>query len=220
MLYLSIIFFIFTMKYCKEWRETYETLPIQLQDISLSYKNWKKRVKNNQFDTKALEEECHKLHSEFHKLYYQKHRFFSCCKGQHIKKNEIAVFLQMNKKTLYKLGKKISKHSRYTIDTNKLIGDWVIKIELDLGLREPGDCPICLDAIESCVIMKCGHLLCINCFETIFHVKGKKGTIYNILSNCCPVLPCPMCRTKMHYSQLGPESFWPDSALFFKIDHF
>lgn len=207
------------MKYCKEWRETVETLPLQLQTISLSYKHWKKRVKNNQFDARALEEECNKLHSEFNKLYNPKQRVFSCFHRQQIKRSEIAVFLKLNKKTLYKLIKKISKHNSCTIDLNKLIGDWVVKAELDLGLRDPGECPICLDSIESCVILKCGHFLCISCFETLFHVKGKRGTIWNILSNCCPVLKCPVCRSKMHYSHLQHESFWPNPDISSKIQH-
>lgn len=208
------------MKYGKEWKRNIIQLPAPLQKISLSYKFWKKQVKRNVLDTRNLKTECERLRREFTQLYNRK-PFMPCMNKcmETFDKNDVLAFLQINKTTLYKLNKKITKHLHTSFDYGGYLGDWIVRTELDLQHKEPGDCPICFDAINSCVILKCGHLVCQECFEVIYKVKGKRGTVVNILSNCCPWIACPLCRHKMHYTQLSNCSFWPSQKYFSDILH-
>ena len=63
------------------------------------------------------------------------------------------------------------------------------------------ECPICYESINHecpCIILKCGHILCVNCLKNIYKITNTKGTLDNMIKyrECFTSdnVSCPICR--------------------------
>lgn len=209
------------MKYCQYWRKQVSTLPIILQEYSISYKAYKKLIKKDRVEViiQKLKTDTEKADEVFKKALNCKSdikcdsilSFSMLCNSQAttISKSELYAFCTLNSMTLYKLCKKAAKHYNTpvtvdwltTIKSNKSLSfvDGMEKKELELITQQHNqECPICLDDIEgSKFIMHCGHVLCLDCVKGMLQVSNAKGTLHNLIAYglyTSKNKTCPICR--------------------------
>lgn len=218
------------MKYCKEWKKKVSELDPILQAHCISYKLWKKKIKRSNLDLIELQKECQSV-ARFVQLERKHRQIFKClC----FKREPLASvdglyrFVQLNKTCVYKLCKKIDKATNTNIAlqwmrTHNVFDPCSCK-QLQLALDpECRTCPVCLeDERETLFIYGCGHVVCTTCFELLYHLKGRKGTVHNLLGSMHRNLCCPTCRQVTHRNTIGNTNVWPiEKAYGFlqKIDH-
>jgi hypothetical protein len=86
--------------------------------------------------------------------------------------------------------KSVTNNHTYEI----LFGKRVVMMHIDIGKTICNECPVCLnDEVNVCVITKCGHILCVDCVESIHNIGDINGTLNNRILNVSSK-PCPMCR--------------------------
>jgi hypothetical protein len=124
--------------------------------------------------------------------------------------SDLLDFIVLNRDTLRKICKRVDKiyatSSSFTRDVygsmrfSFIQGALVSRLELELGIRA-AECPVCLwceahdsDMQQRLVILDCGHTVCVDCFESMFGRKFRKG------------LECPVCRCTLPHKKL---LFWP-----------
>lgn len=214
------------MKFCQYWKAEVEKLPSVLKRCSLNYKIWKKRA-NGERDAAVLERllcsEC-KVVDRF--LQRQSR---SCIVPSSFSHIDLYSFAKLNKLALYKICKRLDKrlnteafrkfNTQHMFDFQ---GGRTLKL-LQLRVSNRVDeCPICLEVPTHSVVLDCGHCLCLDCFKTVYEIKGQRGTMWNIVS-CVHTnkgTSCPVCRRKHPCKHLGAHSIWPyDPKLAFQIDH-
>lgn len=219
------------MKFQRDWLRVYNDLPPLLQEQTLCYKQWKKMIKFGHVDllcklqmqVRKLGVFIAKLEKDYHKVY-----MFQCFRQQtHWNKHDIITFLLLNKTTLYKICKKISKKNK-TMDAMKYLEN--TRKSHVLGERfltflqtTPSsiECPICLENKEQYFIYDCGHLMCMECFVRMNHVKYMRGTLRNAMTiNSKYWIKCPMCRESMHVYDIKKTNTYPISLIDkFQVNH-
>jgi hypothetical protein len=89
-------------------------------------------------------------------------------------------------------------------------GFYMKRLECELfGCNE--ECPICMDVDKTMVISECGHTMCFECLENMYHIKGKKGIMRNIIASydCEHKICCPICRVRAPHSKIDEDHIWP-----------
>lgn len=234
------------MKFCKTWLQKYMALPPDMRSVSLSYKEWKKKLKRCEGDAcecdllGELRRQCELIDNYLRIVTEPKPapRRQSClCRwgfhyrgdsgGGHVVEvgsvkattfpEPLCEFMSLNKTCLYKICKRIDKTLPET-GAMKLLLEMRSRHFLEdyrytfFKLESGGhaeECTICMEERDKYAILECGHYFCIDCFVAMYGLKGKKGTLRNILANTNRKLTCPMCRYEMEYDMLDSMHFWP-----------
>ena len=183
------------MKYNVRWQEQLKTLPYNLQNKCINYKQFKK-IKNVDVGIfQTLEKTCNNIDKIFD--------------NDKIDKEILYKFAKINKETLYKLSKRLEKiyglhiFEWYIKNNNRyhFCGGYRFKrMELEInGYNE--ECPICLDKREEYIITDCVHIVCVDCFKKLYNVDNLNGTLHNLISYSVYknhfIPKCPMCRGLM-----------------------
>ena len=65
-----------------------------------------------------------------------------------------------------------------------------------LFLDLPAECPVCLEPAVRVAIADCGHHICFSCLFTMLRMRGRRGTLRNIVVDSETRNPsrCPVCR--------------------------
>lgn len=226
------------MKFCKTWFQKYMSLPPNLRNISLSYKEWKKKIKvqtpNGSTDIlRDLRMQCDNIDRYIHIISTPntRHTCFRCYDDveAHEHASPLYEFMALNRICLYKICKRIDKSLPGT-GAMKLLAEYrnrhflndyrstFYKLESSRDNNE--ECPICMDICNNFAILQCGHYFCMECFLKIYGVKGKRGTLINILANTSRKLSCPLCRHIMEYNLIDNMHFWPKTyGLLTRLEH-
>jgi hypothetical protein len=217
------------MKFGRYLREIMETLPSKLANATLSYKKWKKRskvIKDISTNLAKLGRECNKVNTIFlteTKLYLSGRRG---CFHNFISPSDILQFAQVNKTAMYKICKRLDKRG-LTYGAmqwyNKIVGDrsfdfiggfWLERLRIEVNRRSIDPCPVCFqefDAKSTFVFSNCCHMICWDCFITHAKIKGKRGTVNNVLQSYCPNVLCPMCRSSNAYFNIRKFNIIPST---------
>ena len=183
------------MKYCASWKHELRKLPKELQDKCIDYKVWKKYIYNGQDIYSSLDAICTNIDKVLQKY-----------SG---KKQDLLFFAKINKLTLYKLSKRLSK--KYEINVldwyynsrSKYIfcgfGYFLKSIELKISTEI--ECPICLDVNKKILVTNCGHYFCATCTKKLYKVDNLNGKLSNLISFSVYqnhfIPKCPICRKLM-----------------------
>lgn len=196
------------MKFGKEWQEAFSKLPFALQKVSIPYKKWKKLIKSGNARMENLVNEIKSINA-FMKS-YKRTLMSLCIFPKPLSKNDLLLFLKLNKKCSYKICKKIQKKHMLDCQDRVHFDDFVppsviATLEMEVNPQHHDSCPICLDEIPSSfVMMHCGHIICTQCFRQINHIETQRGTLSNILAyNGKMWVECPMCRQKSHHTDIS-----------------
>lgn len=192
------------MKYNKFWKYTLATDHVfqckRAQRCVLSYNDWKQRCKEPTTLVKLnwclyLTRECEKLDS---RIFKQPRAFFCSSNSQCLSDDEKLKICDLNKKTLYKICKKVDK---LIVQKGDGAMKWYTKMcsmhrfkflggpELGrLRIRQQNgadhECPICFDSLTiECdpVVVECGHAFCAGCAAKMWRGNAKGAA-------------CPICR--------------------------
>jgi hypothetical protein len=228
------------MKFCKTWLQKYMSLPPNLRNISLSYKEWKKKLKSqnpNEDILRDLRTQCDNIDRYISSTTNTRRTCFKCYGDEHAREHTpehaspLYEFMALNRMCLYKICKRIDKTLPGT-GAMKLLAEYrnrhflndyrstFYKLESSRDNNE--ECPICLDMCNNFAILQCGHYFCMDCFLNIYGVKGKRGTLINILANTSRKLSCPLCRHVMEYNLFDSMHFWPKTygrKLLTRLEH-
>ena len=202
------------MKFGRYWKTEVAKLPWILAKSCISYKKYKK---NTNTKIAEIESECSAVDLVFKKYYHRlsnKTCFFSS-----VSKDELRQFADLNSMCLYKICKRLAK--RYGIDTmtwleharsahlyDFLSGSKTASLHIEL----PVECPICLEMVKQVYISRCGHFMCLDCVGSIYHMKGRRGTLMNLIHYdelTCEIKYCHICREKSPYA--NHSRLWPDN---------
>lgn len=239
------------MKYCKVWKHQKSKLPVTLRDSVLSYKKWKELSKQPMGANDLillLESECltiSKIMKETIKI-KSPHPIISIimawCRLPNFSKRhaiancELYTYAVLNKLTLYKICKRMDKRrgtNTFRQWYTKRYNDFYfnasaylthLKIVNKVNEVETYECPVCFEEIEDApfMILNCGHLLCVDCVESMYGMKGKKGTFQNLISvrETSKKMYCPTCRYPNPLSRASRINMYPQhDQLLFKINH-
>jgi hypothetical protein len=210
----------------RQWQIASNKLPILLSENCLDYKRWKKYAKrppDNSNIVRLLEHECERVDSVFRKHYRRCVRTKrSClCQSNSVCKEDILLFAELNRNTLYKICKRLDKR----VSPKPMTIDWLVRVRKELkfkficgveattlNMTFPTKCPVCFDDVNEVVISKCGHILCVTCLESMYEMNGVKGTYHNIISckDSEKARRCPSCRT---YRPFDKMLFWPKNRI-------
>jgi hypothetical protein len=183
------------MKYNIRWQEEVKTLPYNLQNKCINYKQLKKIKNVDASILQTLESTCNHIDKIFD--------------NDKIDKDALYKFAKINKETLYKLSKRLGKRYdqhifEWYLNNNKKYhfcgGCRFKKLELETKGYDD-ECPICLDKRDEYIITDCGHIICIECFKRLYNVDKLTGTLDNLVSysvyNNHFIPKCPLCRGLM-----------------------
>lgn len=205
------------MKYAKEWSSLISQLPLNLQQASLNYKQWKKRCKSLELNEAIvlLQQECDIVETVFNMGYHDIFHpvsIFQCfslrkqipCVNPHT----LLLFAQSNAKTMYKVCKRLQKcHA----DATPM--QWLVSLRAahefsflgghhtaHLQLRQDSptlECPLCFDQVDNkfMLVYECGHNACIACTLRYAQVH-ERGAWYHALLYARR-RDCPYC----HYDK-------------------
>lgn len=227
------------MKYGRTWEALRLELPPFLQRSCLQYTQWKETIKAfvGPADVllQQLEDDCERVSRAFTALARRRHRrrllprllsaagWCPCvaavdrpCRAED---HNNKAFAELNRTSLYKICKKIDKRLRpspralewMATRSRELRYPFLQGSELtSLVLTLPTDCPVCLDACDKIAISRCGHVLCLECLEDMYDMRGRKGTYHNLISAreraSDRAITCPLCRKARPFSSM---MFWP-----------
>lgn len=218
------------MKFKRTWIESMKLLPVYLQEVCIDYKTWKK-CKNI-----GKEEICRNLQRDIeivNRVFVSNNCMkFSFCRRRIYTVNnaELYEYLKLNKVCIYKICKRLDK--RYNLNMmgwynnirrkyEFLCGFIMKKLECEVyGCKE--ECPICFDTDKTMIISNCGHLMCTECIENMYNIKGKKGTLKNLISayDAEKRSSCPICRSDRPFQDIDLEHVWPqDKNVVYNIKH-
>jgi hypothetical protein len=230
------------MKYGKYWKTQIADLPQQLQQTSLSYKNWKKIEGNDDNSLPILTKQCtiaSKTIIEYIKNDSKPLSIFQC-KRRTFNISQLYQYALLNKETLYKICKRLDKKnnsSQYKRWLREHYNDFAFnsgiyykKIELENNRFSSSleECPICLEEINDKTpffITNCGHMICYPCTLLMFNITPKYRGRISVLINrrilygseqCCPV-----CRSATFMNELKYINVWPTQckSILDKINH-
>jgi hypothetical protein len=214
------------MKFGKYWKTEIEKLPTKLQKYALHYKKWKKINVNNANIIIDLAKECNIVNNIITKNTTQKSSFFSFCKKEtKLDQKQLYDFAMLNKKTLYKICKKLDKKfnceyykpwlQKYY---NKFLfncGIYHTKMSLVNNKEVSQSCPICITELNDnvpSVITECGHVFCYPCILVMYNIRNKRGTIHNLINNENVYhrnKDCPICRSSIFMDGLDKNNIYP-----------
>lgn len=205
------------MKYNKEFKRLLETdefickIP-NTSTVVLSYDKWKKRIKCASVHFVLnwrlfLTKECIAIDQAI----FSKHQpcsstWFGCMRQRSVLSNEQKVRLcEMNKRTLYKICKKIDKQALKSsafvarLWYTNMMSNHVFKfldskelVEMKLKLGQiTADCPICFEPIQatSSIVTRCGHIICGDCCSHMW------GASVSLAEASKKGMHCPLCRS-------------------------
>ena len=210
------------MKYGKYWVNIVYDLP---QQICISYKEWKTRVKRQPDDTKEkwdtlLMQDCKRAD-----LVFAKRKFpfsFSCSNSAYAMSTDKKIkCCEINSMTLFKVCKKLDK--KLGVPAMKWYSDHLAKHEfLFTGsgaltlLRFNNEavykeCPVCLDNKDTWLVMRCGHCICWSCANTYWKLYNINGTLHNKLAVVTYKndARCPLCRIGTPWKGMGQIVYSP-----------
>jgi hypothetical protein len=213
------------MKFGVEWNTQISILPEKLSKKSISYKKWKNISKNisiiNQNEIFIqLHIDCNIVNKTFIK--YNKiieNKNILCSLFNIFYKSDVSIstkdlykYALLNKKTLYKICKRLDKRTNSDIfktwlNTNYINysfngGIYLTKLKLEHSDDIDKSCPICLeDEVKSIIILKCGHIICYDCIKLIYNSKNKDNYIHTIARKDVINKPayCPVCRFEISF---------------------
>jgi hypothetical protein len=255
------------MKFGRVWNATVDRISDpRLRELSINYKQWKKLSANSKHRGEReyasllmniLDVDLEKVERVFQEAVdsvfpdrKSKMGLISFRNkkeggmGTDLKKN-IYLFAMLQKKTLYKVTKRLDKKLdsngafkkwfREKVDLRKygiLGGFWMKRLSLEIGEAGEGEeaCPVCLESLDKnampTIITHCGHVICGDCMEALYQVKGKRGTIRNILehnrSSDYSAIRCPICRCPEPQRGFDEYHVFPSACsrlVFSKISH-
>lgn len=212
------------MKYAKEWKNIINQLPPSLQEVSINYKQWKKRCKTLDIDEALviLKSECdqveHVFNAGYNDLCHPRPMFPCCTSVRKVMNNtpdaprSLMLFAQTNSKTLYKVCKRLQKSYenptplkwltllRAAHEFGFLGGHHTAYLHMRYNEHDvlKPECPLCLNDIpkKSMLIYQCGHHACISCTLQYAKVTHERGMWYNLLRHARRQ-DCPYC----HYDK-------------------
>jgi hypothetical protein len=186
-----------------KWLSIHESLPYQLQKHCIQYKKWKKYTKSPPKNIiKSLEHECKLVDRIFHKIYHDYNHPIFFCRVTYTRE-DIQKFVELNKTCIYKICKRLDKKiqsntKKWLLDVKqnlrfKFLGGTEIT---SLNIKFPTECPICFESVNRIIIARCGHYLCFDCMENLYHLHGQNGKVYNLIYNADynNTVNCPFCR--------------------------
>ena len=207
------------MKYGKTWAAQVQSLPIVLQDLSISYKKWKQVSSNIPADIlmQQLEKECNVVSKTFErhaKLLLNPDgngcscifRMFCCNKTVDVATTaeDILLYATINKTTLYKICKRLDKRNAdgghafiKWFNTKNTFVSSMYFTALTMQTKTDCECPVCLDPVSGdllFIIFKCGHYVCYNCLLGLYGIRGYNGTLKDALAYNAENAKCPLCR--------------------------
>ena len=92
--------------------------------------------------------------------------------------------------------------------------DILTRLELESKTLIEQECPICFEEIgkdKPCIILKCGHISCIECLQKLYGIDEIKGTLYNKIryrETYSPMM-CPTCRYVNPCGKLDDINIFP-----------
>lgn len=135
---------------------------------------------------------------------------------------DLIRFAEINNTTLYKVCKKIDKHTNtnegrlWLMKTREektykfMSGIMLTRLRLDKA-NQIQECPICMDVMgvlsNRLLILNCGHAICMSCIYRITNIRNN-GTLYNMLLNVDNKSFCPLCIRKHPFSDVSQLSLW------------
>lgn len=70
------------------------------------------------------------------------------------------------------------------------------------GAGRADECPVCLEAPGTAVILRCGHCVCLDCAKGLHGAAGLNGTLFNVVEHAAAAAGrrvrsrCPVCRAE------------------------
>jgi hypothetical protein len=193
---------------------TYNLLPDTLKSACIMYKKWKKVAKRNEsVDVgKELSRECMRVDKLFQRC-YNRLEHPSCFSSECCSRDDIRLFAELNKTCLYKICKRLDKrmapspHAREWLEKIKTrhVYDFLGGMKMaSLEISLPAECPICLEAVDRVAISRCGHYVCLSCLGSMYHMRGRRGTLMNLIGYDESLHPsfCPLCRMRKPFMDL------------------
>jgi len=212
------------MKFGQTWKNEIKSMPIFLQDNAINYKKYKK-VSKVFDDTDTIKrmltndlKNCENIYRRIHKSATCKPKL--CFAQQQIDNKTVLKFAKLNQRCIYKLCKRIDKRkgiNKMKEFYNGLILDPTmhmfsrkehVLLDLNSAFETNTECPICLEPFhDDVLVLKCGHLLCLNCSLDVHGVKNKKGTIHNRIAHGAfmnkNASKCPVCQSKKAFQDFA-----------------
>lgn len=199
------------MKWCHVLSSKLSGLPASLQEASINYKGWKRLTKTGftQKMIRQLETECKRVDAVFKSSY---NRLGACCFTS-CSKDDLKLFVELNKTSVYKLCKRIDKKvspcpgARCWLQTAmsshayQFMGGWRAT---SLFVHLPAECPLCMDRVENIAISVCGHFMCMQCLFSFYKLERYNGMLHNVISHVenLAASRCPICREPRPYSRV------------------
>lgn len=199
------------MKYNKEWKRCIDLDEVDPW-VAISYDKWKQRIKEGHIHFKLnwklkLEAECTRIDERLFGM-----GFIDKCLVMHTKPSnaEKIKASDLNKRTLYKICKKLDKKllkGRDAMNWYKcaiserrymfLGSAELCRIKLALG--EVQDCPVCFERVttKNCAITRCCHIFCVDCAEKMWNLSdyfGFKSINRKMAAASQYGATCPLCR--------------------------
>jgi hypothetical protein len=225
----------FIMKYCVIWKKSLESLPIQLRASCIPYKTWKKLSKGKTKNEKELLELLHRqckttsdTFRRFAKMIFRKHTFlgffYRRTMRPDVSADELLMYAKLNKTTLYKICKRLDKRSHVKIFQSWLNtnyhnysfnnGVYLTRLNIMTNNCATTECPICLmefDDETPRIITQCGHIMCNECLSNLFHLKGRRGILNNLIAvtDIEEHIQCPVCRHEHPCIGMSSANIWP-----------
>lgn len=212
------------MKFMRSWLQMFLELPDCVREVCISYKKWKKIAKNGKVGDiiPQLERECKRVE----KLFVRGLDDSGCSwRTLHLSHMDLLKFAQMNTVCIYKVCKRLDKRMNPAPGAQA----WLRKTKTDLtykfmgsceltclSIKLPAECGVCLEMVDKIAIAKCGHYLCLDCLENMYHMNGRKGTFQNLIryDDYLTNKPCPFCRVKRPFERLR---FFPPNMVDEKV---
>lgn len=198
-----------SMKYNKEFKRLLQTdevlcsLGPEASSLLLSYDLWKQRIKRPTIHFELnwrmfLNKECLSIDEAI----FGKPSCWRCFMARrNLADHEKLKICELNKKTLYKICKKVDKRllkgesqlarafnaNANTKFTYRFLGGkelTKLRIAVAKGVNGDWDCPICFETLDctNSVVTECGHAFCRACVDHMWQTNKKQATT------------CPMCR--------------------------
>lgn len=138
-------------------------------------------------------------------------------------------FALVNKSTLQMICEHLDKHYE-----TKLFLPWlqnnqkrfkfnngVILSRLNFEVhRKTIECPVCFENVDMenpCVILKCGHILCLTCLKNVYGIKDTRGTLNNMIkyreSYSEHPVHCPTCRFTNPCGTINKINVYPKKTI-------
>lgn len=205
-------------------QEKLSQLPDSLKSRCIDYKLWKKSTKSSvlfdDFIIVELYTTCKRVDKVFQRIFSDLHDKISlskciawisfCSEKEKYTVEELLIFAQINKTTVYKICKRIDKRINRRGDKGNALswlcdmkmqhkfqfmgGAKLTVLEMTANSTTPIECPICLENVDQVVVSHCGHYMCLECVFSLCKIQNRyTGYLYNILSFRDKTI-CPMCR--------------------------